>query len=270
MPYKLIIHGSKLDDYNDCPLRAFAQLMRPILIDLGYQFNEVPQYVTPNVGTAIHAGVAKLHEQKKTGVIDVSASSQVAKATLASIVEETPNLVFTKNFPNEEVISRHIDEYVAAYAKQVLPVCNAKLIEYKFEGCYTDDVCYATTLDQYTEDDILRDLKSGAHITPAMNQMGFYLLLLMQQGFQPKGVILDYMLREDKRNNAGAVIHTPITYDHTQCVNIVKNTLLALITDFRVFNETNSLKHIRINPRSDGCNNRICPLYGTTTCSGWQ
>jgi hypothetical protein len=239
--------------------------MKPELIALGYQFNEVPTYVTPNVGSAIHAGVAILHETK---AVDVA--QDVAKKTLTEIIKVIPNLVYTKNFPDVPTINVHIDEYVKAYAEQVLPLRKAKLIEHKFEGCWTTDICYETTLDYYTEDNILGDLKSGAKITPAKNQMGFYLLLLMQQGYQPKGVVLDYMLREDKRTNSGLVIHTPIVYDKDACLEIVRNTLVHLISDFRKFQETNNLKHIRTNPRSEGCNNRICPLWGTSTCSSWK
>lgn len=268
--YVLEIHSSKLDSYSDCHLRGLAELLPQQFRDLGYQINQTPQYIAGIVGSSIHAGVANLHEQKQDKPLACTYNAvDAAKNELQKLITETPGVLFTKNFPDINTIEIHINEYINAYADQVLPIRQAKLIEHKFVGQLADDVTYKTTLDLYTENDILADLKSGAKITPAKNQMGLYLLLLQRSGYQPQGVVLDYMLREHPTVNTGAVRHNPIVYNHTDCMNIAKTTLTKLIEDFRIFSKTGKIDHIMINPRSTYCN-QFCPLFGTKTCPGWQ
>lgn len=266
----LEIHSSKLDSYADCNLRGLVELLPQAFKDAGFEVKETPQYITGNVGSAIHAGVADLHFQKDAApVINLPHAGLQARYELEKLIEQNPGVLFTQNFPNLKTIYQHIDEYIEAYFHQVLPIRQAKLVEHKFIGNIADDVTYKTTLDLFTNTNILADLKSGAKITPAYMQMGMYLLLLKKSGYSPKGVVLDYMLRDNKAKNSGAITHTPIVYNHLECMAMTKTVLTNLINDFRIFAKTKKIDHIAVNPRSTNCN-LFCPLYGTQTCGGWR
>lgn len=262
----LEIHASRLDDYADCPLRGFASLMSSALKERGYQINEQVRYITPEVGTAIHAGVAQMHENKRN-TAGFNIPNVIARKELQAILNEDTAIRFTEKMPDLDYIHKHMDDFLAVYYRDVLRLRPAKLIEYGLEGQLAPNITYKTTLDLFTEDDILADLKSGAKITPAYNQLGFYLLLLMKQGYKPRRAILDYILPD---KSTKVYTHKPIEYNVDNCLFIVKQTLTSLIGDFEVFCQTGKLDHIQINPRSAACNKALCPLWGTSTCHLWK
>jgi hypothetical protein len=262
--FELVIHASRLDAYADCPLQAFAELMRPQLQKLGYQFNDLPRYITPEVGTAIHSGVAHLHT---TGSTDVKSAVNESLNTLERIMEDTPHMRFTEKMPDLAYIKAHITGFISAYVDQVLPQRSAQLIEYGMKGELLPNITYKTTLDLLTSNAILADLKSGAKITPAYNQLGFYCLLLQREGYKVNRLVLDYILPD---RSTKVYIHKPIEYDKDACLFIVKQTLTSLIADFEVFCKTGNINHIRVNPRASTCNKAMCPLYGTSTCHIWR
>ena len=265
----LEVHASSLDSYSDCALRGFASLMKEHMRSAGYEIRDTQRYITPEVGTAIHAGIAHIHGVPTPRIqLDALPAKEVAKEELLRILDADPNIRFTEKMPDLAYIEEHMGKWIDAYIEQVLGDRPAKLIEYGMEGELSDGITYKTTLDLYTESDILADLKTGQNKMPAYNQVGFYLILLERAGYSPNRIILDYILPDKK--DGGRYKHSPVEYDVNDCREIVKRTLSGLIDDFLKYRETESIAHVKINPRSAACNPYLCPLYGTTTCNGWK
>jgi PD-(D/E)XK nuclease superfamily len=258
---KLEIHASALDDFADCPLRGAAKLLKHEFKQLSLEMHTVPLWVSATVGSSIHKGAAELHFGK-----DLETSIAAAKAEFQRL-KVIDNPTFTSTFPNEIIINAHIEEYVIFYDKTVKPLRNAKLNEKNFKYEIRSDITMNSTIDRYTEDEILADLKTGDKVTSAWNQLGMYLFLLKSNGESPQGALLDYLRRPKDGLPVG---HEPVIYKVESCLETSKRTVARLIKDYDHFSKTNETRIFTTNPRSTYCNSKFCSLYGTTTCPSWR
>src|SRR6185437_12750668 len=64
------IHASSLDNYLDCPRRMMADKYPLLLKEAGYEVREQVKYVTPFVGSGVHAGADHLNQDYiRTGLL---------------------------------------------------------------------------------------------------------------------------------------------------------------------------------------------------------
>lgn len=257
----LEIHASKLDDFADCPLRAAASMLKKEFAALGLEARIVPQWISATVGTGIHKGVAELHFGKSVqeAVVAARAEFRVRKVK--------DNATYTSKFPNDTIIDAHIEEYVVFYSRSVQASRTPKLIEQNFKYTIRADITMDSTIDLYTSEDSLNDLKTGDIVTPAWNQLGMYLFLLVQHGHKPRKAMLDYLRRPKDGYPVG---HEPYVYAVEHCLETSKRTVARLIKDYDNFNRTNDPRVFTTNPRSSNCNSRMCPLFGTNACPSWD
>jgi hypothetical protein len=246
----------------------------------GYEVREQVQYVTGNVGSGIHASAHHYNEHyMKTGLLPDEkifqegieiGFAEFKRRTLMDM--ETKEVRFTLAFPDYDAIKKHMTEYARVYADIVLPSGKTELSEQHFDIpiLAADDKFpafhYKSTLDRYG-DFTLRDLKTGKVKTPAMAQCGTYVWLLTQAGYEVKNVQLDYLIRP---RDGEPPEHVIIKYDAAACMKLSQYATVALINDLKEFIQTGNLDHVLPNPRSENCSLFMCPLYSTSSCSGWQ
>lgn len=259
---KLEIHASALDDFADCALRGAAKLLKKAFKDCGYDIKDLTKYVTPIVGSAIHKGVAEMHFGKA-----LDDCIKAGQDEFRHLRTKEGSTVFTSAFSDDNVIDKHIQDYIIFYHQNLFDKLKAKLNEKNFTYTINEDITMNSTIDRYTTVDYLRDLKTGQQVMPAFNQLGMYLFLLQANGHTPVGVMLDYIQRP---KYGGDIFHLPVTYKVKDCLETSKRTVSRLIHDFTSFSKTNNSKIFLTNPRSASCNSRLCPLYGTKTCPSWD
>lgn len=269
------IHASSLDNYLDCPRRAVADKYPRILRDAGYEVRELEKYVTPFVGSGVHAGADHLNKEYiRSGLLPharhVAEAAEIGFAKFNELIAkemEHSDIQYPKlKFQNNDIIREHIAQYVQLYTEVVLPTRKLELTEQFFKVPLKDGYEYVSTLDAYGHG-TLYDLKTGDKITPAYAQVGTYIYLLRNAGYVVHSAQLDYICK-DKPSSPPQ--HKVIKYDADSCVEISQYATIRLMQDLEEFFESGDIKAFSINPRSEMCQQKFCRLWGTTSCGGWK
>lgn len=278
----LQIHASSLDKFIDCPRMAVASSYPGLLKQAGYEVRDTKRFVTPIIGTGIHAGADFLNtDYIKTNVlpsqqlINDACEHAFDKYRSSLLREMESNEVHhTAKFSSPEVIKAHIAEYVHLYARSVLPTRKLDTTEQRFKVRINDEFEYTSTLDSAGEHannpgtKVLFDLKSGDKITPAYAQIGTYVYLLSTTGYQVQEAQLDYLKRPKDCEPAQ---HIVIKYDADKCMVLAQYATARLMSDLKAFQESGNINVLLYNPRSTACNRIFCPLFGVEgSCNGWK
>jgi hypothetical protein len=240
----------------------------------GYEVKETVRYITPLVGSAIHAGADWLNQDKiRTGLeptVDViRAACEHSFDKLQQMYAkdlESHDVKFTIKFSNFDIIRAHIDEYVLLYATQILPQRQLQETEKHFHHQLNEQYHFKSTLDSYGHG-TLYDLKTGQVIQKAYHQIGIYTYLLQTIGYEVNKAQLDYIIRKKEGNPPEHVI---VTYNPQECMVMAQYATARLMQDLNEFQQTQDINVLAINPRSESCNSLFCPLFNTTSCSGWK
>lgn len=271
----LSIHASSLDRFNDCPRAAVADRYAGLLQQAGYEVKEPAKYVTPIVGSGVHAGADFLNQEYiRTGLLptvnDIRAAAEHGfdkfLVMLTKDLEHSDVKYPVSKFQNNDIIREHIAIYVQLYAEVVLPTRKLELTEQFFKVPLTENFQFMSTLDAYGHG-TLYDLKTGDIITPAHAQIGTYVYLLRNAGYTVHSAQLDY-IHHPKPNDPPK--HTIIKYDADACAKLAQYTTARLIGTLEEFLQTGDIHVIPINPRSASCNQVMCKLFSTSSCSGWR
>jgi hypothetical protein len=123
-----------------------------------------------------------------------------------------------------------------------------------------------STLDGYGEKTLF-DLKTGDKLTPAYAQVGMYVYLLRNAGYEVIAAQLDYI---HKPKIGDPPRHTVIRYNPDDCEKIAQYATARLMIDLEEFIRTQDINVLLINPRSEGCCALMCKLYSTSSCGGWR
>ena len=285
MNLTLGIHASGLDRFNDCPRAAVADRYQHLLQQAGYQVKTPTRYVTPTVGSGIHAAAHVLNEDyirsgllPNTDLVRKAAEEGFKKFKELYLKDlESQDVRFTAKFPDDSVIRNHIAQYTALYAEIVLPTRKLEASEQFFKVDLKPSTetmpgfQYISTADGYGEG-IVYDLKTGDTITPAYAQIGTYIYLFKQTGFAVTGCQLDYVTKAQpgKSGLLDKPHHITIKYNAEACEKLAIYTTARLINTLEDFIKTGDINVIPINPRSEACSPMMCKLYGTTSCTGWE
>lgn len=269
----LYIHGSSIDGWMDCPRRQAASSYAGLLKEAGYEVRDLQRYVTPLVGTAIHAGADFLNQDYiRIGMLPHTdlvrkAYEQAVDKFQSVLMKDLENydVKYTVKFPNIDAVKAHIAEYVQLYAEVILPQRKLELSEQHFNIPLNDNFAYKSTIDSYGHG-TLYDLKTGAIKTEAYHQIGTYVWLLTNAGYEVKAAQLDYILRP---KDSEPPKHVVIKYNPQDCMELTKYATARIMNELTQFVETGNINVFSANPRSDSCNMVICPLFGTSSCPGW-
>lgn len=270
----IAIRGSSLDGWADCPRRQAASTYAGLFKQHGYNVKELQRWVTPLIGTAIHAGADFLNtEYIRSGLIpsvdDIRAATEHAIDKFRQILikdSEEHDVRFTAKFPDMDAIRKHIAEYVQLYANSVLPQRKLEISEQHFKFELNENFHIQSTCDSYGFKK-LYDLKSGAKTTPAHYQIGIYTFLLENSGYKVDEAQLDYLQRPKDNEPPQHII---IRYNATECKTMAKYMIARVMSDLTDFLHTGDLNVFMANPRSEACNSIMCPLYGGDLCGGWR
>jgi hypothetical protein len=271
---QLTIRASAIDSYLECNRYAVAKAYPNLLRERGYQVNETKKYVTPIIGTGIHAGAEYLnkhwmtnHTAPNSDVI-LAAVEQAVAAFKSGLLRdmETADVSYTAAFPDLPAIRSHITEYVNLYATVILPTRNVEVCEPSFKIQINDNFVLSGHPDSFGDNTVF-DLKSGDKVTAAFGQVGVYAYLLSNAGYKVKNAQLDYIRRPKAGEPAE---HRVIKYDPDECVALATVAVVKLMQDITEFQKTGDINVILYNPKAESCNSIFCPLYSTTSCGGWR
>jgi hypothetical protein len=270
----LSVHASNLDRFLDCPRAAVADRYGGLLTAAGYEVKATVKYVTPTVGNGVHAAADFLNNDYiRTGLLPtvdmIRASAEAGFDKFMQLYAkdlEQSEVKHTVKFADNEVIRRHIAEYAQLYAEIILPTRKLELSEQFFKIPLKDGFQVESTLDGYGEKTLF-DLKTGDKLTPAYAQVGMYVYLLRNAGYEVIAAQLDYI---HKPKIGDPPKHTVIRYNPDDCEKIAQYATARLMIDLEEFIRTQDINVLLINPRSEACNSLMCRLYGTSSCGGWK
>lgn len=270
----IAIHASSLDKALDCMRMAVASSYPGLLKQAGYEVKDTKRFVTAGVGTAIHAGADWLNQdhirtkQAPSDRLILAACEHAHDKFKQNLLRdmETQEVHYTAKFHSDDVIRTHISEYVHLYAKVVLPTRQLETTEKHFKIPLNDNFHYQSTLDSYGNKTLF-DLKTGDKITPAHAQIGTYVYLLRTTGHEVHSAQLDYLKRPKDGEPAQ---HMIINYDPDACMVLAQYATARLMSDLTAFKESGDINVLLYNPRSTACNSIFCPLFLTSSCSGWK
>lgn len=275
----LNIHASSIDGFLDCPRRAIADRYPALLTNAGYQVKETTQYVTGNIGSAVHAAADFLNQDyittgdPPTEDMIIAAGEQGFDKFQNLLVKtlEKMDVKYTAKFPDDTVIRKHIADYARIYATVILPTRNLQESEKFFKIPLKEGFQLTSTADGYGDNTVF-DLKTGDKLTPAFAQVGTYVWAFKVSGYTVHNVQLDYLTKAQpgKSTLRETAHHVVIKYNANECEKIAQYGIARLMSMLEEFQATQDIHVFPVNPRSAGCDSFYCKLYGTTSCGGWR
>jgi hypothetical protein len=257
------IRASMLPAYPDCSRRAAAKQFKKEIESAGFKLRETLPTVGAAFGTSIHSAAEfMLREKIETGevgrqedALDI-AFSQFAEetATGAEWDDTTPNLNAAR-FQMSRIVAE-----IADFSEDI----NPKAVETEYVVEAGDGFQLSGHIDLITEEDVVRDLKSGALHRPYQAQLGAYSLLRRTHGHHVSGVAVDWIGRKPKTTPQTPVETT--TYQIATCEKAAWATVQRIKIDLIQFRKSGDPWSFEANPMSMMCADRFCPAHSTKFC----
>ena len=255
------VHASAINNYNDCPRRAFTKIFYRKLFDAGIQLKSEPRNIASAVGNACHTAAEQILTAKKyTG--DSGDLKQITDLSIAKFqTEAAAGVVYDDTTTNRNDAEKQIQTITRSYFHEVAPKVNPIEIEHELNA-QTQGLLVCGRMD-CLEITAIRDLKTGRPSNHVI-QVGVYSLLSKTEGHAPETGIIDQLQR------------TPVNKPYPGAVEIQYNLRIAEITAFNILKriradlglwiETENPNVIMCNPHSVLCNPRWCQAYNTEFC----
>jgi hypothetical protein len=252
-----------LPGYPDCGGRAAAKQFRPLIEKAGFTLRKLPPSIGAACGTAVHAAVQELLIPVMDGEPVGSLDEAVAQALLAFREEIRPGAEWDDTTPNLLTAEFQIRRMAQAYltiAGGVVP----DGIEFPLEMALDSRWKLTGTIDLYTAEPALDDLKTGALMRPYQAQLGGYKKLLNHHGFPVKTTRQTFIKRARKTKPQPPAER--LEYDPEVCERAADSIIGAIVRDTERFERTGDPYAFPRNPMSLMCSRRYCPAHGTDFC----
>jgi hypothetical protein len=255
------IRASQLPGYNDCARRTAASLFRKELEDMGYEFRKRSPGIAPVVGTAVHAGVSHIMEEKlSTGFLGrLNDMKEVGVESLKEKVKD--GVTWDDTSPNRNHAEQQVKKLSKTYYNRVAPHVNPIMVEQETKGKVKGIVTTGHP-DIVTTTEVL-DLKTGRKGTTYAEQLGLYSLQLKKAGVKVKHLIVDHLPRTQKGKTQAC---NQYNYPVHHCEVKAYYTVERIINDYNKFKETSNPQYFADNHQSVLCSPKYCHAWGTGWC----
>lgn len=267
----ILFRVSYLPDYQACGKHAVAGILRKELTEMGYIFPARQKAVSGIVGTAVHAGIRKLLEDR---LIYGNILKDSYDFAIAEFKKETAETVeFDTTTPDSNFAEKQISSILKSYTYMVLDKVDIEVdLEKRLEATITpailNGISYQFTLSG--QPDIvelkskrLRDIKTGRSAQTYHAQLGGYTLLLKAMGeTNPETCVIDHIAR--KKDGCGE----PLSYTYTAdlCENEARAVFSTAAQQISRFLSTGDISHIPHNQSNNLCGPKYCSAFGTDFC----
>lgn len=258
------IRCSMLTSYQDCPRRAAASSFKKHVENVGFTLNQRGKGIGATLGTACHSGV----EHSLTHKLNTGTAAPIKDCIDRSISEyETlrgdDEIVFDATTKTENEAKNQIIEIQKAHHVFIQPEIKPFLIEKRMFADLGDGFVLSGQPDLITTSSACRDLKTGAHESNYMAQLGGYSVLANSNGIKVKEISLDFIPRAPKGK---PICPQSITYDLKIAEFTAFKTVQRIKSDFKEFSQTGNAHAFPANPMSMMCSNKFCTAHGTKFC----
>lgn len=263
MTFTITARCSSLTEVPDCERRFAARHAQDLIGAAGYTVRQLPGQIGAKVGTATHSGVAHMLSHKiKTG--ELSDRQDAEEAGIESLRREVAEgAVLDETTPNLNTAERQVQRMVQAYFFNVAPEVQPIAVEEALEANFNERIRLTGHLD-LSEDDQVRDLKTGIHQRPNHPQYGGYSLLRRSHGHKVSRFYEDYVPRGriDRPQRVPVLTEYPVA----TCEQAARAVLNRLDQTLQTFMKNGNPWAFIPNPASMLCSDRFCPAHSTSFC----
>lgn len=264
------VRPSQTPKWPDCPRRGAANAYSEYIKSLGYVLRQVPTHVGAVVGTAVHAGGARLLKTKlETGASAETKAGQ--EAGQASLLEqlETVEISWDQTTANRDAAQRQIDRMVTTYRRDIADKVTPVAVEQGFEGSVNGRIHLAGRPDSFAIfPGALRDTKTGKGRAWNLPQYGCYSALGRAHHFEIDICIEDFLQRVSPKAEQPPVVS--FEFDRSHAEQAAFAVIGQIESQMTAFEATQDPWSFPANPSSMLCSDRFCTAWGTQWCREWM
>lgn len=263
------IRASSLPSYMDCSRRAAAKAWQAEISEAGYDLNRLPPSAGGALGTASHAAAEYMMQWK----IDTGELAPVDEAIAYAVekfgMEIADGVVWDDATPNKNTALIQMEKQIRAYVP-VMETFTPLALELSLKADVGDGFTLSGHVDIITTDGTIRDEKYGALNRPYQAQLGAYSLLGRSNGYDVRGIVIDWIQRVGKTKPQPPC--QSYTYDSVESEEAAHGIILRVKQDLTAFREDPDglWRCWPANPMSLMCSDKYCPAHGTNFCDAWK
>ncbi len=257
----IVIRGSMLSSYPDCPRRGFAAQYWKLVESAGFTLRQTRPSIGAAVGTGVHAGGEYGLTLKMRGE-RASVQDEVEIAINAMRGEMRDGVVYDHETTSPNDAESQVRVLVNSYHEEIIPIINPLRLEVQREAMVSPTIKLTGRTDIETVEHLIYDVKAGSKESPHYGQFGGYSLLKKAHG-EPVAGIRSAYLQRTKKTYPGAKV---IPYDIATCEQTAYAVTAQIARDHIQFERSGNPLVIAANPMSNMCSEKYCKAWGTTFC----
>lgn len=263
-----VIRPSSLPAYNNCAKMAAAKLFPREIALLGYELNrQLPGYGSA-IGHSLHSGTKRMHIAKRDGQAIPTIAELMPEIEEEFDKETAEGVIEDGTTKNKATAMKQMQDQLSTYRAYVLPKLQPELVEEKFTEQIREDISVEGTIDLQTTDKLIHDSKFGSKLAAYQAQLGLYYRLLVNNGREVKGLVVDWVKRVGKTVAPAPPRHIP--YEIEPAYKQASETVKRIITDYDRFMATGDPYAFPMNPNVNLCSAKYCTAWGTKFCDQWR
>ncbi len=273
------IRASTLPGVPDCPRRAAARTHRREIKAAGHDLRDTSVGIAATLGTAVHAGAARLMSEKATTgrAAPLDAAQDEAIQALREGIRAGSG--WDDTTPNLNDAERQTARMVASINRVLVPRVNPVAVEARISAPVPGTALQLSGQSDLVSNEpggVVHDLKTGQRRGHYRPQLGAYSLLERAQGRDVVAVVEDFVPRVPLRKAQPDPVS--IQHDVAGAEAAAWAILRTMDQSLKVFREGDPANGILAgdpwawvsNPQSMLCSARYCPAHGSSFCHEWQ